>query len=153
MGRGLKTKIKESIDEILVIKRTLTDSKALLKADFLIHTKQKTFPTQQELAKFLALNNRTPSRWLKNYREKGLVDFLGPELRPNSKTRKINKEQIHAIKDRHTVKPFTSYKEAYQWVLSEFRLEISETSIWLIMTKKLGIKLKSSRGGRYKQKP
>jgi transposase len=106
---------------------------------------------QQEIAKRLAKDTSTVTRWLQKYRSGGLCELLSIKKAPGAE-RKIHDVAIAALKEElKTGKGFSSYGAIVEWLKQEHGLNIEYATVYSWVRYRLGAKLKVPRPQSHKQ--
>lgn len=146
MGMISKLVIKESQEELRLLAKHQSLAKNRDRILALMHIKGNTFATRDLLCQHLGYSKRSLERWLTTYRKTGLKSMLLPNERER-KSYLIPDEVDDALAKRvnDSESGFSSYKEAQQWVFSEYGLELKYNTIREHLIRYYKTKIKSPR--------
>lgn len=122
--------IKESLEELLALKKKQTNYKSIQKIRLLELLKSNKDVLREFTAKELGISTRTQERWLSNYVKNGLFHFIKPQV--NSKKSKEITPQIHealANKVNSSTDCFRGYWDAQKWVKEQFGKDIKYATL------------------------
>lgn len=138
--------IAESLEFLGKLHARYKEERTRKRINMLIHLKENTFRTRQELSDSLSIGKRTLERWVKKYESQGIETFLGKESR-NKKSKFIN-DSIEAdlIKKLHDpYDSFTSYVDIQNWLLQEHQCDIKYDNLYYYLRTHFKTKLKVPR--------
>ena len=152
MSKRREFKVVETIDEIkkLRVKQSsLYKERRLLWLQIIKESKEIT---REASSLKSGISLRTQERWIQRYISGGIESLLNDA--PNLKKSKIITEEIHkGLSERvnSSKDPFLGYRDAKDWVLSEYGVEITYHWLRAYLIKNFKIKLKSPRKSHYKK--
>lgn len=152
MGKKAELVIKESLSELLSIKKNQTSLGRQKRVIALIRIKGKEDSTRQELANYLCVHIRSLERWIRTYKSEGISGLLAVKAR--RKGSKIITTEIHAGLKRRVEDPklgFLGYWDAKRWVESEYGVEVKYQRIREYLIKHFGTKVKTPRQSHVKK--
>ena len=154
MRKTKELTIKESLIELNKTKRKCVSIKEEKRLIMLIRIKENKNIDREELAKSLKICKRTLERWIKSYREEGLIFIQSGRTRIRL-SKKINISISRGLEERvkDPKSSFKSYIDAQQWVLDEYGEMVNYHTLRWFLTKKFGTKLKSPRKSHIKKDP
>lgn len=153
MGRRLEVEICESQEELeKALKNARTaSSKERLQMLYLLKSKQVF--SRQELAQLIGRDNATITRWIRKYKDEGLVGLLEVKQAPG-KTPLVRGANLDRLKQR-LEEPigFHSYGEIQGWLFQELGLNLAYKTVYQLVHYQLKAKLKVPRPQSLKQHP
>ena len=152
MGKLAEIEISQSVEQLKSIRSKESSARGKSRINALIHLKEQTFRTRQELANHLQVHIRTLERWLSQYVLQGMNLMIKDA--PKNKGSKIITKEIHeALKGRvsNSEDPFLGYWEAQKWVNENFDVQIKYQRIREYMIKHFKTKLKTPRKSHVKK--
>lgn len=110
--------MEQTSRELRSMVREESNPKNILRLQSLLHTKEKTFKRQSDLAGHLGYNVRTMELWLKVYKEHGIQAMLVGSTPRKARARKISKEVHMGLSEKlnNSFEGFGSYVDAVEWV-------------------------------------
>lgn len=109
--------------------------------------------SHQNLARILARNPSTITRWLQKYRKQGLSGLLEMK-QPPGQPPTINGVVLESLKARlDSPQGFGSYGEIVNWLFENYRLNVSYRMVHYLVRYKLACKLKVPRPQSTNQNP
>ncbi len=152
MARISKLEVTESLEELRCLAKGQALAKNRDRIQALIHLKENTFATRDLLCAHLGYSKRSLERWVSAYMKNGIAFMLLPNKR-NRKPYVIPEEVDQALAKR--VKDsnggFSSYKEAQQWVNSEYGLDLKYNTIREHLIRYYKTKIKTPRKSHVKK--
>ena len=152
MSRQSKFKIKEDLAELQGLLKKQTSLSGEKRIKCLIFMKEKRFSTRSQLSQYLGVHKRTIERWLKKYAANG-VDFM-VQNQSKPKDPQYITEEIHnglASRVTNSCNPFLGYRDAQQWVKSEYGVDINYHTLRYHLIKHFGTKPKTPRKSHIKK--
>lgn len=144
--------IKESLEDLLILKKKQNNYKALQKLQLLELIKENPTLLRSETAKTIQISTRTQERWLKIYQEGGVEKLVAK--RKSSKKSAIITDEIHQgllKKVNSTSGCFLGYWDAQQWVKATYNVDVTYFNLRAYMIKHFKTKLKKPRKSHYKK--
>ena len=139
--------ITESADELRERLRATRDSQLRQRLQLLLLVKEGTVTTRQAAAERLMRHRNTISRWLHDYKHRGLGHLLTrkPIGKPPGQ-RTLPDPVFEALKTRlDTDEGFASYVEVQHWLQDEYGLQVPYKTVHQIVRYSLKAKLKRAR--------
>jgi transposase len=141
----------EELDRVLK-KQTRVLLRNRIHALWLIKTGQVT--TRKQIAELLRAHLQTVCGWLLTYEESGLNGLLdlhapGPT---KGQQRSIPQPAFEALKARLEGQGFDSYVQIQNWLRDEWAVDVRYKTVWKLVRKDLGAKLKRARPTHAKKK-
>ena len=153
MARRLELEITESVEYLektLKNTRSASDKERL---QMLWWLKIGQVRSHCELAKRLARDSSTITRWLQKYRQRGLTGLLETK-KPPGQVSTIKGEVLESLKARlNSPSGFSSYGEIVSWLEENHRLNVSYRMVHYLVRYKLQAKLKVPRPCSASQDP
>ena len=153
MGRRLEVEISQSQEELekaLKTARTASSKERLL---LLYLLKSKQVSSRQELAELIGRDKATITRWIRKYKDEGLVGLLEVKQAPG-KTPLVRGTNLERLKQRlQESRGFHSYGEIQQWLGQELGLNLAYKTVYQLVRYHLKAKLKVPRPQSLKQHP
>ena len=152
MGMKAKIKIKESVESLNLLYKKERNSIAKLKLKCLLYTKENKYSTQSILATHLGISHATVKRWIKIYREEGLLSYLSEKRGGNRKN--ILPEEVHIALSKRvnsSSDPFKGYWDVQLWIKKHYNIDIKYTTIRSYLIRHFKTKLKTPRKSHYKK--
>jgi transposase len=151
MSRPFEIKITESEEELKKRLQTASLGNQKEKLQMLWWIKSGQVKEQQEIAKRLAKDTSTVTRWLQKYRTGGLSELLSIKKAPGAKP-KIDDAALLALEYELKTGPgFSSYGAIVKWLKQEQGLDIKYATVYAWVRYRLGAKLKVPRPQSHKQ--
>lgn len=125
MINTLQIRIKESLSELVKIKRQQSTLAKEKRVQALIRLLKNPSELRSELALHLGVDRKTLRRWIIEYNEGGIDQML--EVRAKHKGSKIITQDMHDGLEKRLKDPrnsFRGYWDAQQWVKAEYGQEI-----------------------------
>lgn len=151
MCRVLKLDIKEQASELqMLLKQQKTASgKERIQVLYLLKTRQ--VETVQHLAVLVGRGRITVQRWLKLYRQGGLISLLDQKKSPGRPKTIPLEVRSHLQKELSQPKGLKSYEEIRTWLRASEGIEASYKVVHEVVRYKLKAKLKTPRPCSIKQ--
>ncbi|MDY7021840.1 MAG: helix-turn-helix domain-containing protein [Cyanobacteriota bacterium] len=145
MARPLKINLKESSGELQLILSRLKTARNSERIQMLYWLKLGEVSTRKQLAKLLARNESTITRWLNLYRKGGIEQLLEIKTAPG-KPAKITGQVLENLK-KELQKPtgFRSYGEVKDWLEEKNGVKVAYKTVHQTVRYKLEAKLKTPR--------
>ena len=152
MGRTSELVIKESAEELRIFMKRQSLSKNRDRLLALLHLKENTYSTRDLLCQHLGYSKRSLERWLTTYRTTGLKSLMLREERER-KSYIISDEIDEALAKRvnDSEVGFSSYREAQQWVCTEYGLDLKYNTIREYLIRYYKTKIKTPRKSHTKK--
>ena len=151
MSRPFEIEIAESEEELKKRLQTANLGNQKEKLQMLWWIKSGQIKEQQEIAKRLAKDTSTVTRWLQKYRAGGIWELLSIKKAPGAK-RKIHDEALAALdQELKTGNGFSSYGAIVEWLKQEQGLDVEYATVYAWVRYRLGAKLKVPRPQSHKQ--
>ncbi len=151
MSRPFEIEITESEEEIKKRLQTANIGSQKEKLHMLWWIKSGQIKEQQEIAKRLAKDTSTVTRWLQKYRAGGIAELLLIKKAPGAK-RKIDDEALAALEQElKTGNGFSSYGAIVEWLKHEQGIDVEYATVYAWVRYRLGAKLKVPRPQSHKQ--
>ena len=144
--------VKESLITLKNLKKKQTNYKSIQKLRLLELLKSTPTVLREVSAKEIDISLRTQERWISDYLENGLDNFIKAQV--NSKKSKKITPEIHealAKKVNSSTDCFRGYWDACQWVNNKFETDIQYANLRYYLIKHFGTKLKKPRKSHYKK--
>jgi transposase len=107
--------------------------------------------SRQEVAQLLGLSRNTIGRWLTTYQTAGLAALLDIYI-PAGKAPSLAPPVLASIEQAlHQPKGFASYKELQQWLAQTHGVEVKYKTLYTLVRKRFGTKLKVPRPSHTKK--
>lgn len=153
MARQLEIKITESAE---YLEKTLKQARSASQKErlqMLWWLKIGQVRSHHELARILARDPSTITRWLQKYRQQGLIGLLKIK-KPVGQEPKIKGEVLELLKAKlNSPEGFASYGEIVNWLNDNHELNVSYRMVHYLVRYKLGCKLKVPRPCSVNQDP
>lgn len=153
MARQLEIEITESAE---YLEKTLKQARSASQKErlqMLWWLKIGQVRSHHELARILARDPSTITRWLQKYRQQGLIGLLKIK-KPVGQEPKIKGEVLELLKAKlNSPEGFASYGEIVNWLNDNHELNVSYRMVHYLVRYKLGCKLKVPRPCSVNQDP
>lgn len=152
MGKYSDIKIRESLEDLKKLRKSLKGHRSKNRIQSLIYTKEGRFRTRLELANHLGVGIASLNRWTKTYLEFGLNAVLN--INSGGHKRGLISKEIHeALKTRvyNSTDPFRGYNDAVLWVNTTFNKSFDYAHIRKYLITNFKTKLKAPRKSHYKK--
>ena len=152
MSYPSKIQVIESVEYLRKLSNSSTTLKQKQKIKGLLILKSNPDVRQEIIAFKTGISQRTLSRWLKIYQEKGVDELVKIPVkgRPKSVIPKIVRESLEAkVKD--SSKPLKGYFEAVIWIEEEFGIKIKYNTVRNYLKTNFNTKIKTPRKSHYKK--
>jgi transposase len=153
MSGVIKIEISETVDELKELLKSTKNQEVTERIQALYWLKSEQVKTTEAIASLVGKHRITVSRWLSNYRTKGIAALL-KKGKSSGRRKKLNSSVEASLKQElEDNEGFSSYKEVQTWLLAVHDIEMSYTGVHQIVRYHLGAKLKVPRPTHAKQKP
>jgi len=154
MARLATTEIKESIEELVKIRKSQTSLKQEKRVECLILLKGNRFKSQKAVAEYLKVSLKTIDRWLRIYRNEGIKGLTSAMTR-NKPSKLITPEVHTALKAKleDSQSPLLGYWQAKQWLMDTHQVAINYHWLRKYLIKHFKTKLKSPRKSHLNKDP
>ena len=153
MGRRLEVEIAESQQELEKALKNASTASSKERLLLLYLLKSKQVISRQELAQLIGRDNATITRWIRKYKNEGIVGLLEVKKAPG-KAPKVCGKNLERLKQRlQESRGFHSYGEIQQWLLDELGLNLAYKTVYQLVRYQLKAKLKVPRPQSLKQHP
>lgn len=152
MSRKSSIVIKESKELLESLYQKEKNYRIRQRIKCLIYTKENKFKGQLELSAHLGVDYATVKRWLKQYKEKGLLSMAS--LQSGGARRSVIGADIHkslSEKLNNSSEPLLGYWDAVLWVKDTHGLELKYNTLRTYLIRHFKTKLKSPRKSHYKK--
>lgn len=150
--KSIPFKIKESLEELKLLRQRSPDHRIKLRVQSLMLTKENKIQTRHAIAQHMGIDKATLRRWKKTYIESGLEGLL--TIRKGGKRRCYIDPSLHLALDKklHDAEdPFMSYTEAIRWVNMNHNQTIKYQALRKYLIVHFKSKLKQPRKSHYKK--
>lgn len=154
MSVGTPT-IRESLEELETLQRVTTKTNDYQRLTVLIWFKKGVVTTKKQAADLLGVHRNTISNWLEKYEREGLQGYRFPVVGRPASQRALPPEVFEALRERvHDPDGgFDSYVEAERWVAQEHGFEVKYSTLYALMRREFGTRLKAPRPSHPKKTP
>jgi len=152
MSRKSTIIIKESEEQLKSLFKKENNYRIRQRIKCLIYTKNRKFKGQLELSNHLGVDYATVKRWLKQYREEGIVSLASIKSGGNRKS--IINNTIHeslSEKLNSSSEPLLGYWDAVLWVKEKHGIDVKYNTLRTYLIRHFKTKLKSPRKSHYKK--
>ena len=152
MGKVFNTSIEESLDYLKTYKSQVNNYKSSKRLDCLIFLKSEEYIGLEGLSTDLKVSLSTVRRWLNNYKEVGLSEYLKKDTRKRPSS--VITPEIHeGLKERleDSKNSFNGFWDAQQWIKQTYGVEVNYKTLWSHITHKLNGRLKVPRKSNIKK--
>jgi len=152
MSRKSTIIIKESEEQLKSLCNKEDNYRIRQRLKCLIYTKNSKFKGQLELSNHLGVDYATVKRWLKQYREEGIVSLASIKTGGNRKS--IINNTIHeslSEKLNSPSEPLLGYWDAVLWVKEKHGIDVKYNTLRTYLIRHFKTKLKSPRKSHYKK--
>ena len=152
MGRQAILSIKESIDDLQLLKKRYKENYQQIRLQALLLIKEQTFKKRSDIALAIGKNVRSLERWIKVYKESGIETLLENKsggARRFCMSKEAHKKLYEKLKD--SKNPLLGYWDAVNWMNEHTSEIISYTTLRNYMITNFKTKLKSPRKSHYKK--
>ncbi len=152
MSRKSNIEVKESNETLENLYRKEKNYRLRTRIKCLILLKANKFKGQLELSNYLGVDYATVKRWLKQYREEGLLSLTVFKSSGNRKS-VINSEVHNGLSEKlnDSTHPLLGYWDAVIWVNKNYELEIKYNTLRTYLIRHFKTKLKEPRKSHYKK--
>jgi transposase len=145
MARKIVLEIRETVEEL---KKRLQKAKIISSRErlrMLLELKTQKVKTRKELGRILGRDEATITRWLKKYREGGLLKLLEVKKAPGKK-KKISELAQKKLREKLTNESgVSSYGEIQKWLAEELGIKAAYHTVYKTVRYQLQAKLKKPR--------
>ncbi len=153
MGRRLEVEISESPEEL---EKALKNAKKASNKERLLLLyllKSKQVLSRQDLAQLIGRDNATITRWIRKYKNEGIIGLLEVKQTPG-KIPLVRGANLERLKQRlQESRGFQSYSEIQQWLSDEVGLNLAYKTVYQLVRYHLKAKLKIPLPQSIKQHP
>lgn len=152
MSRKSTIQIAESKEKLESLCQKEKNYRIRQRIKCLIYTKEKRFKGQKELSQHLGVDYATVKRWLKQYRDEGLLSFAS--IQSGGSRRSIINTEVHnslSEKLSNSSDPLLGYWDAVLWVKVTHGLDVKYNTLRTYLIRHFKTKLKSPRKSHYKK--
>jgi len=122
-----RTKIKESVDELVKLLKKAPHRRLVPRIQMLILLKEDPKKTLKEIAKLLHFNYETLKGWWKRYKEGGLEELLN--WRVTGYRGKMTEGQLREFAKELNERGFNNQREMIEWIYQRFGIRYSQQGI------------------------
>ena len=153
MSRPFQIEISESQEELEKALKHATTASSKERLQMLYWLKTGQVSSRRSLAERLGRDQATITRWARKYKDEGTRGLLEVKHAPG-KVPLVSGSDLERLKKRlQEPSGFTSYGQIQQWLKSELGLSLAYKTVYEIVRKRLGAKLKVPRPQSTKQHP
>lgn len=153
MSRPFQIEISESQEELEKALKHATTASSKERLQMLYWLKTSQVSSRRSLAERLGRDQATITRWARKYKDEGTRGLLEVKHAPG-KVPLLSGSDLERLKKRlQEPSGFTSYGQIQQWLKSELGLSLAYKTVYEIVRKRLGAKLKVPRPQSTKQHP
>ncbi|BAY39023.1 putative transposase [Nostoc sp. NIES-2111] len=153
MSRPFQIEISESQEELEKALKHATTASSKERLQMLYWLKTGQVSSRRSLAERLGRDQATITRWARKYKDEGTRGLLEVKHAPG-KVPVLSGSDLERLKKRlQEPSGFTSYGKIQQWLKSELGLSLAYKTVYEIVRKRLGAKLKVPRPQSTKQHP
>jgi transposase len=151
MSRPFQIEISESQEELEKALKYATTASSKERLQMLYWLKSGQVSSRRSLAERLGRDEATITRWVRKYKDEGRRGLLEVKHAPG-KVPSITGLDLERLKKRlQEPSGFQSYGQIQQWLKSELGLSLAYKTVYEIVRKRLGAKLKVPRPQSTKQ--
>ncbi|MCT7952994.1 helix-turn-helix domain-containing protein [Ancylothrix sp. C2] len=149
----MEVEIAESQQELEKALKNASTASSKERLLLLYLLKSKQVISRQELAQLIGRDNATITRWIRKYKDEGIVGLLEVKQAPG-KIPLVRGANLERLKQRlQEPRGFHSYGEIKQWLLDELGLNLAYKTVYQLVRYQLKAKLKVPRPQSIKQHP
>ena len=138
--------ITESLEELEALAKSQSNTRMYQRVQMLVWIQSERVQTRRQIAQWLGVHHNSITIWLNTYQNQGLQALLTEDKRGPTTQRILTEKAFQALAHKiSTPQGFASFGEVQQWLKQTFELDVAYKSLWSLIKKEFGGKLKTPR--------